>query len=132
MSAGRLDEASAHATALRESLTGALGAEHPDALEARAMEAYVAHLRGDHREATVLALSVARIMCRAEDAQAPAALARATAAWQRLDDERAAVVHGGELSRLWDGLDTQDRLSAEHAELAARVREQLEELTAYA
>ncbi|MFI8090932.1 hypothetical protein ACIF9R_21855 [Streptomyces sp. NPDC086080] len=132
VSAGRLDEASAQATALRESLTASLGAEYPDALEARAMEAYLAHLRGDHREATVLALSVARIMCRTGDAQAPAALARATAAWQRLGDERAAVVHGGELLRMWDGLRSQGLLPPGHAELADRVRGQLEERTAYA
>lgn len=130
--AGRLDEASAAATALREDLTASLGAEHPDTLEARAMEAYLAHLRGDHREATVLALDVARIMCRTDDAQAPAAVARAAAAWRRLDDDRAAVTHGRELLRLCDSLHGKGLLPPGHATLARRVRRRLEKLTARA
>lgn len=129
---GRLDDASAAATALRENLTASLGAEHPDTLEARAMEAYLAHLRGDHREATVLALDVARIMCRAGDAQAPAAVARAAAAWRRLDDDRAAVTHGRELLRLCDSLHGEGLLPPGHADLARRVRRRLEKLTARA
>lgn len=126
---GRLDEASAAAAALREDLTASLGAEHPDTLEARAMEAYLAHLRGDHREATVLALDVARTMCRTGDAQAPAAVARAAAAWRRLDDDRAAVTHGRELLRLCDSLHGADLLPPDHADLARRVRRRLEKLT---
>ncbi|MGW4021294.1 hypothetical protein [Streptomyces sp. NPDC005009] len=126
---GRLDEASAAATALRENLTASLGTEHPDTLEARAMEAYLAHLRGDHREATVLALDVARILCRTGDAQAPAAVARAVAAWRRLDDDRAAVTHGRELLRLCDSLHDEGLLPPDHADLARRVRRRLEKLT---
>ncbi|MFD7769422.1 hypothetical protein [Streptomyces sp. NPDC059787] len=126
---GRLDEASAAATALRENLTASLGAEHPDTLEARAMEAYLAHLRGDHREATVLALDVARTMCRTGDAQAPAAVARAAAAWRRLDDDRTAVTHGRELLRLCDSLHGAGLLPPDHADLARRVRRRLEKLT---
>jgi hypothetical protein len=127
---GRLDEASAAATALRENLTASLGAEHPDTLEARAMEAYLAHLRGDHREATVLALDVARTMCRTGDAQAPAAVERAVAAWRRLDDDRTAVLHGRELLRLCDSLHGTDPPPPGHAELTRRVRRRLEKLTA--
>ncbi|MFC8368230.1 MULTISPECIES: tetratricopeptide repeat protein [unclassified Streptomyces] len=126
---GRLDEASAAATALRENLTASLGAEHPDTLEARAMEAYLAHLRGDHREATVLALDVARTLCRTGDAQAPAAVARAAAAWRRLDDDRTAVTHGRELLRLCDSLHGEGLLPPGHADLARRVRRRLEKLT---
>ncbi|GAA2260889.1 hypothetical protein GCM10010415_24240 [Streptomyces atrovirens] len=126
---GRLDEASAAATALRGNLTASLGAEHPDTLEARAMEAYLAHLRGDHREATVLALDVARTLCRTGDAQAPAAVARAAAAWRRLDDDRVAVTHGRELLRLCDSLHDEGLMPPEHADLARRVRRRLEKLT---
>ncbi|MDT0404080.1 hypothetical protein [Streptomyces edwardsiae] len=123
---GRLEEASAEATALRETLTRSAGTEHPDALEARAMEAYLAHLLGDHREATVLALSVARILCGAGDPQAPAAVARATAAWQRLDDDRAIEIHGNELLHMWDRLHEAGRLTAADERLAHRVRRRLE------
>ncbi|MFD5659119.1 tetratricopeptide repeat protein [Streptomyces hirsutus] len=128
---GRLDEALDDATALREAMTAEMGAEHPDALEARAMEAYLAHLRGDHREATVLALSVARILCGAGDPQAPAAVARAAAAWQRLDDDRAAEIHGNELLHMWGRLHSAGRLSPADEHLAHQVRIQLEDLTAY-
>jgi hypothetical protein len=128
--AGRIEEASVEVTALREALTRSAGTEHPDALEARAMEAYLAHLRGDHREATVLALSVARILCGAGDPGAPAAVARAAAAWQRLEDGRAAVVHGGELLHMWNRLRGGGRLAPADERLARRVRAQVESLSA--
>ena len=130
--AGRIEEASAAVTALREALTRSAGPEHPDALEARAMEAYLAHLRGDHREATVLALSVARILCGAADRGAPAAVARAAAAWQRLEDGRAAVIHGCELLHMWNRLRGDGRLTPADERLARRVRAQVESLSACA
>ncbi|MGW4198193.1 hypothetical protein [Streptomyces sp. NPDC005004] len=129
---GHLDEALAEATALRERLAGSAGTEHPHTLQARAVEAYLAHLSGRHREATVLALSVARSRCGAGDAQAPTEVVRAAAAWQRLDDERAAVVHGRELLHMWDRLGSRGPLPPGHAELAERVRGQVESLEAYA
>ncbi|MEU3891992.1 hypothetical protein [Streptomyces sp. NPDC029041] len=127
---GRIEEASAEATALREELTRSAGTEHPDALEARAMEAYLAHLRGDHREATVLALSVARILCGAGAPGAPGAIARAAAAWQRLEDGTAVVVHGSELLHMWDRLRGAGRLAPADERLARRVRAQVESLSA--
>ncbi|WRZ92163.1 hypothetical protein OHB54_25765 [Streptomyces sp. NBC_01007] len=128
---GRLDEAFADATALRESLTGSMGAEHPHAVEARAVEAYLAHLRGDHREAIVLALAVARIRCRARDGRAPAEVARAAAAWQQLDDDRAVVAHGRELLHMWDTLDRHGLLPPGYAALVGQVRRQVDALEAY-
>ncbi|WAZ25700.1 hypothetical protein STRCI_007211 [Streptomyces cinnabarinus] len=128
---GRLDEAYADAGALRESLTGSLGAEHPHALEARSMEAYLAHLRGDHREATVLALGVARIRCGTGDGQASAEVARAAAAWQRIEDDRAAVVHGRELLHMWGQLDLQGLLPPGDAALVGQVRRHVDALAAY-
>ncbi|MEU3995638.1 hypothetical protein AB0E76_07420 [Streptomyces fungicidicus] len=129
--AGRLAEASAEATALREGLTRSAGTEHPDALEARAMEAYLAHLRGDHREATVLALSVARILCGTGDPQAPAAVMRAAAAWQRLEEDRAVEIHGNELLHMWGRLHGDGRLGPADERLAQRVRDRLEALPAH-
>jgi hypothetical protein len=127
----RLDEAFADATALRESLTGSVGAEHPHAVEARAVEAYLAYLRGDNREAIVLALAVARIRCGTRDGRAPADVARAAAAWQRLDDDRAAFAHGLELLHMWDKLDDRGVLPPGHAELAEQVRDQVDQLAEY-
>ncbi|MFD5820225.1 tetratricopeptide repeat protein [Streptomyces sp. NPDC127038] len=128
---GRLDEAFADASALRESLTDALGAEHPYAVEARAVEAYLAHLRGDHREAIVLALAVARIRCGARDGRAPAEVARAAAAWQQLDDDRAVVAHGRELLNMWAVLDRNGLLPPGYAALVGQVRRQVDDLEAY-
>ncbi|MFR0352240.1 hypothetical protein [Streptomyces sediminimaris] len=127
---GRLDEAYALATELRESLTGAVGAEDPHAVEARAVEAYIAHLCGDHREAIVLALAVARIRCRAGDPRAPEEVARAAAAWQWLDDEHVAVAHGRELLHMWDRLGHRGLLPPAHAELAGRIRRRVDALGA--
>ncbi|MFF4786850.1 hypothetical protein ACFY3E_36730 [Streptomyces griseorubiginosus] len=126
--AGRLDEAFVRATALRERLTGSVGAEHPHALEARALEAYLAHLRGDHREAVVLALAVARVRCRDRDERAPMDVARAAAAWQQLDDDRAAVTHGRELLHMWDMLSRHRALTPGHTEIADMVRRHVEAL----
>ncbi|MFJ6570704.1 hypothetical protein ACIQNU_25145 [Streptomyces sp. NPDC091292] len=127
---GRLEEAYVEASVLRASLTDLVGAEHPHAVEARAVEAYLAHLCGDHREAIVLALAVARIRCRTWDGQAEVDVARAAAAWQRLDDDRAAATHGRELLHMWDQLERRGRLSPAHAELAEQVRGQMDELAA--
>lgn len=129
--AGMLDEAFDDATELRESLTEAMGAEHPHAVEARAVEAYLAHLRGDHREAIVLALAVARIRCRARDGRAPAEVARAAAAWQQLDDDRAVVAHGRELLHMWTSLERNGLLPPGYAALVRQVRRQVEALSAY-
>ncbi|MEU9136151.1 hypothetical protein AB0D33_09320 [Streptomyces sp. NPDC048404] len=129
--AGRLDEAFAGATALRESLTGSMGAEDPYAVEARAVEAYLAYLRGDHREAIVLALAVARIRCGARDGRAPAEVARAAAAWQQLDDERAVVAHGRELLHMWAVLDRHGLLPPGSAALVGQVRRQVDALEPY-
>ncbi|MGW0968343.1 hypothetical protein [Streptomyces sp. NPDC002516] len=128
---GRLDEAFADASELRETLTDALGAEHPYAVEARAVEAYLAHLRGDHREAIVLALAVARIRCGARDGRAPAEVARAAAAWQQLDDDRAVVAHGRELLHMWAMLDRNGLLPPGYAALIGQVRGQVDDLEAY-
>ena len=127
---GWLDEAFAEATALRESLTGSVGAEHPHAVEARAVEAYLAHLRGDHRESVVLALAVARIRCGAGDDRAATEVARAAAAWQQLDGSQAAVTHGRELLHMWGVLNRRGQLPLHHVELAEEVHRRVEALEA--
>ncbi|MEU2422718.1 hypothetical protein ABZ619_17130 [Streptomyces sp. NPDC007851] len=129
--AGRLAEAHALATKLRESLTDEAGAEDPHAVEARAVEAHIAHLSGNHREAVVLALAVARIRCRAGDRRAPEEVARATAAWQWLDDDRTAVAHGRELLHMWDRLGRRGLVRSPHAELVGRVRRRVDALEAF-
>ncbi|MQY40892.1 hypothetical protein SRB17_89250 [Streptomyces sp. RB17] len=125
---GRLDDAYALATAPRENLADAAGPGDPRTVEALALEAYLAHLRGDPHEATVLALGVAGARRRAGDPRAAEDMVRAAAAWQRLDDDHAVVVHGRELLRLWGRLDRRGLLPPVHAELVGGVRRRVDGL----
>lgn len=120
---GDTEHAGALAAALRECLAGDHGPAHPQALEARAMEAYVAHLAGDHPLATSLAVGVARIRCGLGDARAADDVLRATAAWQRLVDERSVAAHGRELLHLWGHLAENGRLGTPHTEAMRLVRQ---------
>ncbi|NDZ82936.1 hypothetical protein G3I19_31305 [Streptomyces sp. SID10853] len=115
------------AGALREHLTLRRGAEDELSLEARAIEAYIAHLRGDYTISTVLALTVARIRCRTDLNRAAPDVARATAAWQRLQDEEQVVTRGQELLHMWERLSAQGLLQeASHHTMAQAVRSRLE------
>ncbi|WP_307541108.1 hypothetical protein [Streptomyces sp. V3I8] len=92
------------ASALREHLTLRRGAEDELSLEARAIEAYLAYLRGDYTLSITLALTVARIRCRTDLNRAAPDVARATAAWQRLEDQAQVATRGQELLRMWEQL----------------------------
>ncbi|GGL84575.1 hypothetical protein GCM10010095_81680 [Streptomyces anthocyanicus] len=129
---GRVAEALTDARALRESLSKTLGVHHECAVEARAMEAYLAHLHGDHGEATVLALGVARLRCGSGDERAPADVARATVAWQRLDGQHTRLAHATELLHMWEALRSQGPLTPVHTELAGQVRSLVDALAPHA
>lgn len=122
---GDTEHASVLAAALHERLTSDHGADHPHSLEARAMEAYVAHVDGDHRLATVLSLGVARIRCGLGDTRAGDDVMRATAAWQWLHDDRAAAAHGRELLNLWAHLEGKGLLTPARTEAMRLVRQRL-------
>ncbi|WP_328563991.1 hypothetical protein [Streptomyces coelicoflavus] len=114
------------ASALREHLTLRRGAEDELSLEARAIEAYLAYLRGDHMLSTVLALTVARIRCRTDLDRAAPDVARATAAWQRLWDEGQVATRGQELLHMWERLSTAGLLQEpSHHAMAEAVRSRL-------
>ncbi|MFF7334719.1 hypothetical protein [Streptomyces sp. NPDC008150] len=115
------------ASALREHLTLRRGTEDELSLEARAIEAYLAYLRGDYMIATVLALTVARIRCRNDLNRAAPEVARATAAWQRLPEGPQVAIRGGELLHMWERL-AAEGLVAEpyHQVLAQSVRTRLD------
>ncbi|MFE7432305.1 hypothetical protein ACIPH4_37045 [Streptomyces tendae] len=114
------------ASALREHLTLRRGAEDELSLEARAIEAYLAYLRGDYMLSTVLALTVARIRCRTDLDRAAPDVARATAAWQRLWDEGQVATRGQELLHMWERLSAAGLLQeASHHAMAQAVRSRL-------
>lgn len=114
------------ASALREHLTLRRGAEDELSLEARAIEAYLAYLRGDHMLSTVLALTVARIRCRTDLNRAAPDVARATAAWQRLWDEGQVATRGQELLHMWERLSEAGLLQEpSHHAMAQAVRSRL-------
>ncbi|MEU9517103.1 hypothetical protein [Streptomyces sp. NPDC048224] len=116
------------ASALREHLTLRRGAEDELSLEARAIEAYLAYLRGDHMLSTVLALTVARIRCRTDLNRAAPDVARATAAWQRLWDEGQVATRGQELLHMWERLSSAGLLrEPAHQAMAQAVRSRLEQ-----
>ncbi|MFI2350830.1 hypothetical protein ACH492_28140 [Streptomyces sp. NPDC019443] len=125
VSHGDTEHASVLAAALHKRLTSDLGADHPHSLEARAMESYVAHVGGDHRLATVLSLGVARIRCGLDDTRAADDVMRATAAWQRLHDDRAAAAHGRELLDLWTHLEGKGLMTPARTEAMRQVRRRL-------
>ncbi|PPS87074.1 hypothetical protein [Streptomyces sp. MH60] len=116
------------ASALREHLTLRRGAEDELSLEARAIEAYLAYLRGDYMLSTVLALTVARIRCRTDLNRAAPDVARATAAWQRLWDEGQVATRGQELLRMWERLSAAGLLQEpSHHAMAQAVRSRLDQ-----
>ncbi|MFI8003582.1 hypothetical protein [Streptomyces sp. NPDC086010] len=114
------------AGALREHLTLRRGAEDELSLEARAIEAYIAYLRGDYLISTVLALTVARIRCGRDPNRAAPEVARATAAWQRLQDEGQVATRGKELLHMWERLTAGGLVHEEsHHAMARAVRSRL-------
>ncbi|MFF2519441.1 hypothetical protein [Streptomyces sp. NPDC058086] len=127
LDAGYPNQALVSATALREELTQDAGAEHPDALEARSLEAFIAYLQGDHRNAIVLTLAVARIRCQQQDPSAIVDVTRATAIWQKLSDVRAIATHGSELLRMWHRLASQTQFTTWHAVLTQYIEQRLHE-----
>ncbi|WP_328328163.1 MULTISPECIES: hypothetical protein [unclassified Streptomyces] len=120
------------ASALREHLTLRRGAEDELSMEARAIEAYLAYLRGDYTTSTVLALTVARIRCRTDLKRAAPEVARATAAWQRMSGEGQVGTRGQELLHMWERLAQEGLLQeASHHTMAQAVRSRLERGSQY-
>ncbi|MEU1487146.1 hypothetical protein [Streptomyces sp. NPDC005752] len=115
------------AGALREHLTLRRGAEDELSLEARAIEAYIAYLRGDYVISTALALTVARIRCGIDLHRAAPEVVRATAAWQRLEDEGQIATRGKELLHMWERLSMEGLLrEPSHHAMAQAVRRRIE------
>ncbi|MFD5065013.1 hypothetical protein [Streptomyces sp. NPDC058394] len=101
VNSGDLAAAKAHAAALERHAAHHFGPDNPYTLEARAVEAYVAHLMGDHATATTLSLQVAAWRHRQGDTRAQEDIDRAVASWQLLAVPFSAVPLGRQLLSLW-------------------------------
>ncbi|MFD9286659.1 hypothetical protein ACFWD7_58070 [Streptomyces mirabilis] len=101
VNSGDLAEAKAHAAALERHAVHVFGPDHHYTLEARALEAHVAHLMGDHATATRLSLQVAAARHRQGDIRAQEDIERAVVSWQLLTVPFTAVPLGRHLLSLW-------------------------------
>ncbi|RSM91381.1 hypothetical protein DMH25_38035 [Streptomyces sp. WAC 01325] len=123
---GALQEALDLATSLRERLSAQGDAGDPHSLEARSLEAYVAHLKGDFRLALTLVLGVARVRCNQRDHRASQEIFRAVAAWQRIQDHKAVATHGNELLAMCRRLATWAPDSARLTQLEHHIEQRLQ------
>ncbi|MER5201230.1 hypothetical protein ACWD3J_47475 [Streptomyces sp. NPDC002755] len=101
VTSGELTLAKVQASALERQAARRFGQEHYYTLEARALEAYVAHLLGDHATAAALALHVAEVRHRQGDSRVHDDVKRAAICWELLASPFAAVPLGKRLLSLW-------------------------------
>ncbi|MET8948216.1 hypothetical protein ABZX30_32960 [Streptomyces sp. NPDC004542] len=102
VTSGELTLAKVQAAALERQAAHHFGPDHLYTLEARALEAHVAHLMGDHATATTLSLQVAALRHRQGDARAREDIERALASWELLATPFTAIPLGRRLLSLWD------------------------------
>lgn len=122
---GDLALARAHASALERQAARRFGPEHLYTLEALALEAYTAHLTGEHASATALALQVAEARHRQGNSRAKADIERAVAYWELTTSPFAAMSLGNRLLPLWKLIGASedgDRYSAAERRLATLSR----------
>lgn len=126
---GALERAGALSFRLRAHTARTFGAEHPFTLEARSLDAFVAHRCGDHGVAMTKCLELALIRHRLGQPHAREDLERASAAWWRMDDPASAVEHGHVLAAAWSQFAGQDDHSdARDTELIRQVQRRLRTL----
>ncbi|WP_328686109.1 hypothetical protein [Streptomyces sp. NBC_00343] len=102
ITSGELPSAKAQAAALARQSARRFGPEHLYTLEARALEAYVAHLMGDHATATTLWLQVAELRHQQDDPRAREDVERAVVCWELIASPFNAVPLGKRLLALWN------------------------------
>ncbi|MFD7502285.1 hypothetical protein [Streptomyces sp. NPDC059850] len=125
---GSLERAAALSFRLRAHTMRVFGANHPYTLEARSLEAYTAHQRGDYGTAMTTCLELARIRHQLGDPHASEELARAAAAWWLIDDPLPAIDHGKALAAVWSELTEQRGRTGREAELIGHVNRRLRKL----
>ncbi|WP_329538507.1 hypothetical protein OG568_60960 (plasmid) [Streptomyces sp. NBC_01450] len=101
---GDLALAKIQASALERQAVHHFGRDHLYALEARSLEAYVAHLTGDHGTAAALALRVAEVRHRQGDVRAREDVERAFYSWELVLSPLQSVPLGRRLLPLWNAI----------------------------
>ncbi|MFJ3671053.1 hypothetical protein ACIPSE_31785 [Streptomyces sp. NPDC090106] len=125
VTAGELTQAKAQAAVLERQSAHHFGPDHLYTLEARALEAYVAHLLGDHAMATTLSLQVAALRHRQGDIRAREDIERAVASWEMLAAPFTAIPLGKRLLSLWKqigGTEGAERYAAAQGRMQAMAR----------
>ncbi|MGW4088092.1 hypothetical protein ACWEGS_34305 [Streptomyces sp. NPDC004822] len=104
VAAGDLPLALSLAQWLRKHSARISGPEHAYTQEAYALEAYVAHLQGDHEHAATVSVYLARMRSKHGDPRAEQDALRAATAWLSLGATPTALALGRQLLTMLDAL----------------------------
>ncbi|MEV8089158.1 tetratricopeptide repeat protein [Streptomyces nigra] len=131
--AGRTAEAAELVGRAVAEATALLGADHPEVLRMRELDAYIAYLAGEPERAFALALDVAWAYRRAGDAEASySSLQGAVTAWRAVRDPALGQELGRNLLGLWSDLVAEGVPTAEEAEELESARARMDRLAARA
>ncbi|WP_432108925.1 hypothetical protein [Streptomyces sp. AA1529] len=125
---GEAQRAMVLAFRLREHAVRSYGEEHPYALEARDLEAFVARQGGNYGKATEVYLELARICHQQGDHRAYGYLRRAVGNWYLLADPGKVLTRGQALLSAWSLLAAQDGPAADDTTLPRHVRLRMDAL----
>ncbi|MFE9381906.1 hypothetical protein ACFYMO_01525 [Streptomyces sp. NPDC007025] len=125
---GEAQRAMVLAFRLREHAVRSYGEEHPYALEARDLEAFVARQGGNYGRATEVYLELARICHQQGDHRAYGYLRRAVGNWYLLADPEKVLTRGQALLSVWSLLAAQDGPAAHDTTLPRHVRLRMDAL----
>ncbi|MEU7314810.1 hypothetical protein [Streptomyces sp. NPDC007083] len=125
---GEAQRAMVLAFRLREHAVRSYGEEHPYALEARDLEAFVARQGGNYGKATEVYLDLTRICHQQGDHRAYGYLRRAVGNWYLLADPKKVLTRGQALLDAWSLLAAEDGPAAHDATLPRHVRLRMDAL----
>ncbi|MDF4252557.1 hypothetical protein [Streptomyces sp. WMMB303] len=125
---GEAQRAMVLAFRLREHAVRSYGEEHPYALEARDLEAFVARQGGNYGKATEVYLDLARICHQQGDHRAYGYLRRAVGNWYLLADPKKVLTRGQALLDAWSLLAAEDGPVAHDTTLPRHVRLRMDAL----
>ena len=130
IAANSIDLAAELVRRLQERAIRDFGPTHHHALEAYALQAFIDHIRGDHKGSMAASLRLASLRQQQGDPRARDEITRATAAWTALPDGRATGLLGQELLELWRRMAAEIGQPADHARGLQYVESRMASLTA--